>query len=542
VGHPRACGALTGIAFAEVARRDQADVHVANCDLGTTGLCQTEWGYSYGAGGLMSAYWAQAHVYLDNVQFAAAIGTSMPGSSGYETLLHEIGHALGLDHPFDTPYRLPADEDNTNNTVMSYTHVGANKTTFQAHDLRALAWIYGGDGLGGALGINSTGGPSLDDFASSAATTGTLAIDGLRRGTIEQAGDRDWLGVSLQSGGRYVFELKGAAGSDGTLADPLLRLLSSAGAVLASNDDHGGSDNALIDFTAAASGTFYLEVASADASGTGTYAVSAATILDQIFGTLGDDNLVDIGGGATRLFGLAGNDRLQGGSGNDLLDGGAGTDTAAFTHAGGSFTVARSGTQWIVTDKTGAEGTDTLVAMERLQFADKTFDLVNPSGQGAPAYRANAGFLFDAVFYLLDNPELVPTQNLSTALAHYFATGAAQGRAPTSWFDPSWYENRWPDLTPHQFDDATLFMHYNLYGVWEGRSAGPKFDQFDGNRYLTDNPDVAAYVDAYVADFLGSRTNGAIAHYVIYGQHEQRLAYDLVGQQIKLDYVIDFSG
>jgi hypothetical protein len=29
---------------------------------------------------------------------------------------------------------------------------------------------------------------------------------------------------------------------------------------------------------------------------------------------------------------------------------------------------------------------------------------------------------------------------------------------------------------------------------------------------------------------------------VIYGQHEQRLAYDLVGQQIKLDYVIDFGG
>ena len=63
-------------------------------------------------------------------------------------------------------------------------------------------------------------------------------------------------------------------------------------------------------------------------------------------------------------------------------------------------------------------------------------------------------------------------------------------------------------------------------------------DSFDGNRYLTDNPDVAAYVDAYVADFLGSRTNGAIAHYVIYGQNEARLAYDAGGAGIDLGWAL----
>jgi hypothetical protein len=62
------------------------------------------------------------------------------------------------------------------------------------------------------------------------------------------------------------------------------------------------------------------------------------------------------------------------------------------------------------------------------------------------------------------------------------------------------------------------------------------------NRDFTDNPDVAAYVDAYIGDFLGSRSNGAIAHDVIYGQHEQRLAFDLVGQPIHLEYSIDWSG
>ena len=49
---------------------------------------------------------------------------------------------------------------------------------------------------------------------------------------------------------------------------------------------------------------------------------------------------------------------------------------------------------------------------------------------------------------------------------------------------------------------------------------------------LTDNPDVAAYVDGHVAAFLGSRTTGAIAHYVIYGADEGRIAYDLSGKAI----------
>ncbi len=41
-------------------------------------------------------------------------------------------------------------------------------------------------------------------------------------------------------------------------------------------------------------------------------------------------------------------------------------------------------------------------------------------------------------------------------------------------FDADHYRNRWDDLRALALDDATLFLHYNLYGVWEGRSAGPR--------------------------------------------------------------------
>ncbi len=242
---------------------------------------------------------------------------------------------------------------------------------------------------------------------------------------------------------------------------------------------------------------------------------------------------------AETLTGGAGDDTLTGAGGNDTLEGGAGTDTARYTAVSSRYSVSKVGASWQVSDTVGTDGLDTLRQVERLSFSDKTFELVAPASGVTPAYGQTATFLFDPVYYLLQNAELVPSVSLAQAVQHYLSGGAAQGRAPNSWFDATYYENRWADLTPLGLDDATLFQHYNLFGVWEGRSGGPRFDRFDGNRYLADNPDVAAYVDLAIADFLGSRTNGAIAHFVIYGANEQRAAFDTTGAAIRLDYTAE---
>ena len=156
---------VTGISFAEAATSAAADFHFAECDIrtsaATSGSSETVESWSFTAGNVLTAYNAEAYIYLDDTEFAAINTTPTQGNVGYEVLLHEIGHALGLGHPFEGPYRLSSAEDNTNNTVMSYTHAGPIKSTFQPYDLLALRWLYGQDGLGGTWGLNSANGPSL---------------------------------------------------------------------------------------------------------------------------------------------------------------------------------------------------------------------------------------------------------------------------------------------------------------------------------------------------------------------------------------------
>ena len=88
-------------------------------------------------------------------------------------IIHELGHALGLKHPFEGNYTLPANEDNTLYTVMSYTpykpyildvsiegnniswnyNPNAYPVTYQLDDIKALQTLYGAD-LNATNGIN----------------------------------------------------------------------------------------------------------------------------------------------------------------------------------------------------------------------------------------------------------------------------------------------------------------------------------------------------------------------------------------------------
>ena len=167
--------AITGITFAFTAQASQADLHFASANLTTpasAGLASWSNSYSFSGQNIVS-YTADAWVYLDNVEFSGVNTTPSVGTTGFEILLHELGHAMGLKHPFEGPVLMPTALDNTSFTLMSYTDSGGPYSNYRTLDIAALRFLYGDDGLGGPLGQGGTarfltGSPNNDTLTGTA--------------------------------------------------------------------------------------------------------------------------------------------------------------------------------------------------------------------------------------------------------------------------------------------------------------------------------------------------------------------------------------
>tara|TARA_Y100000022_G_scaffold134704_1_gene117017 strand:- start:961 stop:2628 length:1668 start_codon:yes stop_codon:yes gene_type:complete len=113
----------------------------------------------------------------------------------YEVLLHEIGHALGLKHPFEASgannIELSTYEDNTHNTAMSYTEDQATfNGTFRHLDWMTLAKFYG---------VKSSYNDA-DDIYNFSSLGGTFILDGAGLDTISADATSHDVTIDLRPG------------------------------------------------------------------------------------------------------------------------------------------------------------------------------------------------------------------------------------------------------------------------------------------------------------------------------------------------------
>ena len=165
------------------------------------------------------------------------------------------------------------DIDNPVNRNSQITYTVATSGTYYL-EAGAFDDVYSGSYQ---ISLNSV----ADDYASSLTDTSHpfgVLLNGAASGTLEVTGDRDWFRVQLTAGTRYLINLVG-----NTLEDPYLRVHDASGATPAENDDivSGINLNSQLTFTAATTGTYYLEAGAFDDSYTGTYTVTVSLTSDD---------------------------------------------------------------------------------------------------------------------------------------------------------------------------------------------------------------------------------------------------------------------
>ncbi|NMG32325.1 M10 family metallopeptidase C-terminal domain-containing protein [Aromatoleum evansii] len=275
------------------------------------------------------------------------------GSYGYMTYVHEIGHALGLDHMGDYNGYAPAPtsyQDSTVLSVMSYfgpTHGSWSAGTGQ------IAWAdwIGADGqlhqpqtpmLSDVLAIQSMYGADRTTrsgdttYGFGANVTGAMAaiLDFTRNPhpvlTIYDAGGNDTLNLSGWSTGSTVDIAPGAYSSCNDMTNNI--------AIAYSTD----IENVVC--------------------GDGSDTIRGNTLANRLDG----------GGGNDTIYGLDGDDELLGRGGNDYLDGGGGVDWAILDADLGSYAIIYDSTTGAFTFQSQWSGIDTITGIEYFRFADGT--------------------------------------------------------------------------------------------------------------------------------------------------------------------------
>ena len=183
---------------------------------------------------------------------------------------------------------------------------------------------------------------------------------------------------------------------------------------------------------------------------------------NTVTGTTGNDNLVGTAGNDI-IDGGAGDDTLTGLGGDDALDGGADQDIAVYSDVFANYTITIGEDNQITVSHNdgGADGTDTLVNIETLQFTDLTV-AVDSIGQAPEVTVETASGIEDAPIALSIEASTV---NPSDSVASITLSGVPEG-AVLSLGEETLTANEDGSytLTPDQLDGLTLTPPENFNG------------------------------------------------------------------------------
>jgi serralysin len=112
------------------------------------------------------------------------------------------------------------------------------------------------------------------DAVGNSSTTYTLGVSQTAQGTLSSTADHDWFKVSLVAGQKYTFAMVGTGASHDY--DPKLNLISTDGTTILATSDNGLPNlNSTITFTAATTGTYFLDAGFGVQGNVGQYGLSA---------------------------------------------------------------------------------------------------------------------------------------------------------------------------------------------------------------------------------------------------------------------------
>ena len=309
-------------------------------------------------------------------------GTGSKPGFNYFAALHEIGHALGLSHPFDNSDDqsdgdddLPLAQDSMRNTVMTYSQLDRNMilkfdvsgssiptyriwaSTPMLYDVEMMEHYYG-----------------VENDSATGNNTYSFGVSPQTIQTITDGGGIDTFDLSNQTRENIIDLTAGSLSSvgiysvDDQVSDWATTLNTSTAAIQSVVDTMDGYASAANSYYSAYSRT---------ALYTGEYnvGIASSTVIENAIGGSANDTITGNSSNNT-IDGGAGNDLIEGGGGDDTIDGGAGTeDVLVFNDVRANYTITDlGGGNYSIAHNSGAgaDGTDSFTNFEFLKFTDQT--------------------------------------------------------------------------------------------------------------------------------------------------------------------------